>query len=566
MSSARTPGRGPESIPAWAVCAVLVVLAVAASALFLYPTWEEFPMDDAYIHLVYAQNLAETGDLFYNAPGEPGVGTSSILWTLLLAGGKVIGLPMDLLAKGIGVLCLATAGIGVYLLLHPVWGLWRSILCATLVVLSGNMLWFALSGMETTLFLALAVAAILAYRRRKWWLTGALLGLLTLTRVEGALLMAAIAALEVVSQRKLERGLLTAMCVWGAMCAPWFGFLWLRTGHLLPTSGIGKHFTSQTAIRAVIERNPGLAGLASVPGLVYVATWLLFLLEFALGGMALPGPRLAAPVSADSPEYSVSVWAVLLWLTAILPLLWASGRRILSFSSWRRWIQDRDRQALLVLGAWVLLHNLGYMLYLPIPGTASRYGAGNHLVLWMLLTAGLFAISRRAMARVVLGAVIAAVAVANLVYWNSVYDANLEHMNSVRIAAAHYIRDGLSPQDRCAAFDIGAVRYHSQRTIVDLGGLIEPEAQRVFEAGGLDQYLLEAHVTCLVVPGRAGAAKEGWFDLMTLSGLASSGKLATEEEAVFEIDYDRWLQGYQATANYQASVVVYRLTPLGQAE
>ncbi len=518
-------------------------------------------MDDAYIHLVYAQNLVEHGGLFFSAPGEAGIGTSSILWTLLLAGGKVLGLPLTLLAKGLGILSLATVGVGVYALLRPVWGFGRAIVCAVFVTLSGNMLWFALSGMETALFLALAVLVLLAYRGSRWWLTGGLLALLTLTRVEGAILLAAIGALEWIRYRRIGRGLLTAALVCGLMCAPWFGLLLLRTGHLMPTSGIGKHFTSRIAIQAVVERSPGLAGLAAIPALVYAVTWLLFLLEFNLGGMALPGPRLAIVAAADSPAYPVSVWAIFFWAAAVLPLLWVGGRRLLSISAWRRWILDRDRRALLVLGVWAVLHNLAYMIYLPIPGTASRYGAINHLVLWMLLAAGLFTLARRTRPMVWFGGAVVVLVVANLVYWNGVYDANLEHMNSVRIAAARYIRDELSPSDVCAAFDIGAVRYHSRRTIVDLGGLLEPTAQRWLESGAVDRYLLDRQVTCLVVPGRRGPADEGWLDLVALAGLTDSDELVMEEAAAFEIEHDRWLQGYLATTNYQASVVIYRLIP-----
>jgi len=42
-----------------------------------------------------------------------------------------------------------------------------------------------------------------------------------------------------------------------------------------------------------------------------------------------------------------------------------------------------------------VLHNISYMLFLPIPGTASRYGALNHVVLWLALMSGLLVIAQR---------------------------------------------------------------------------------------------------------------------------------------------------------------------------
>ncbi len=557
----RLLSRRLESLPSWAVFAGLTVVIAAAAALFLWPLWEELPIDDAYIHLVYAQNLSEHGDLFFNSPADAGIGTSSILWVLLLAGGNAIGLPMTFLAKALGLLSLAVVGTGAFVLLRPIAGLWQALVCAALTVLSGNLLWFALNGMETTLFLALGVLALLAYRRRSWWLVGALLGLLTLTRVEGVYLLAALFVVEGIGRRRIDRGLLQAALVWGLVCAPWSGYLLLRTGHLLPTSGVAKSFTSRIAIQLVVERSPILARLVAAPMLVYLGAWALYLLEFNLGGMTLPGPRLAVVAAGDGPAYSVSVWAMAVWAAVILPLLWAGGRRLISVSAWQRWIRDRDRQPLLLLGVWTLLHNLGYMLYLPVPGCASRYGAVNHLVLWMVLTAGLFTFARRAGRFAWLGVGLLAVFLANLTYWDGVYDANLEHMTAVRIAAARFIREEIPPAEVCAAFDIGVVRYHSRRPIVDLGGLLEPEARRWFEAGAVDRYLREQRATCLVLPGRAGSREEGWFDLATLTGLTDSDLLRMEELAVFEIAPERWLRGYLATTNYQASVVIYRLIP-----
>ena len=559
----RPSSRSADPAPAWLIFVLLLVAVSAASVLFLSPSYEEFPMDDAYIHLVYARNLAEDGKLYFNVPGEPGVGTSSVLWTLLLAGGAAIGWPVHLVAKGLGILSLAVVGVCIYSLLRPTWGARLSVVCATLVALSGNMVWYALSGMETTLFLALGLLAILAYRQRTWWLIGALLGLATLTRIEGAVLLAAIVIVELLCRRRVEPGLIVAAGVWSVLCAPWFGFLLLRTGHLLPTSGIGKHFTSQIAMQSIMDRSPALAVLASIPGLVYVASSILFLFEFNLGGHALPSPTVTFTASVGSPPYTVSVWAMALWLGAILPLLWAGGRRLFSVSAWKSWILDRDHQALLAFGAWVLLHNLSFMAYLPVPGTAGRYGAPNHLVLWMGLVAGLSAFARRRLRlRFMVGAV-ALLAVVELFYWDGVYDANLDHMNSVRIAAARYVREEFPPPDVCAAFDIGAVRYHSQRPIVDLGGLIEPEAHRWLEDGAVDQYLLKQEVTCLVVPSSMDVTEEGWFDLLAMAGVKDSKTLGLGEVASFSIDYDRWLRGYLATTNYQASVDVYRLMPLG---
>ena len=99
-------------------------------------------MDDSYIHFVYAENLSESGGLFFNSPDEVGVGTSSLLWVLILAAGNWAGLSMHWVAKLVGMAALAAVGIGLYHLLRPLLSHWMALASALLVVLSGHMLWF----------------------------------------------------------------------------------------------------------------------------------------------------------------------------------------------------------------------------------------------------------------------------------------------------------------------------------------------------------------------------------------------------------------------------------------
>jgi hypothetical protein len=201
---------------------------------------------------------------------------------------------------------------------------------------------------------------------------------------------------------------------------------------------------------------------------------------------------------------------------------------------------------------------------MPIPGTASRYGALNHIVLWLALTVGLFEFVRRARLRWVwLTGGLLVIATANTVYWNGVYDANLDHMQNVRIAAAHFVRDNLSSEDQCAAFDLGAVRYYSQRPLVDLSGLIDPDVGQRFLKGECDRHLIENGINCLVLPGRVGTTDGGLFDLAQVMGLTTTPLLEMRQVAVFEIDRDRWLQGYLPTNNYQNAVTIYRIVTTG---
>src|ERR1051325_11139025 len=69
-----------------------------------------FPLDDSWIHLQFARNLAEGAGFSYN-PGVPVAGSTAPLWTLLLAAGAVVAGPSMALAKTLGIAATVVAGV-----------------------------------------------------------------------------------------------------------------------------------------------------------------------------------------------------------------------------------------------------------------------------------------------------------------------------------------------------------------------------------------------------------------------------------------------------------------------
>jgi hypothetical protein len=546
------------ALPNWFPFSVIGLSVVITSLIFLWPNPVEFPMDDTYIHFVYARNLSEQGELMFNEPGEKGVGTSSLLWVLLLAGGNRIGIPLYLLAKILGITSLIVLGMGIYLLLRPICSSLLALTGSLFVVLSGHMLWFALSGMETVLFLALGILALLCYRDQHWGWLGVLLGLLTLTRLEGVLLGISIGVIDGWRYRSIRRGLFMAGIVCVLISGPWVVYLLLRTGHALPTSGIGKRFGEMALVQSIFGRYATLTYLKWLIPLSFPLIWFLYTIEFVLGGAALPQPFIHINPGLGSLNYELSVWALAGWVLVIAPLLWISVRRVVRFFKKPGWCADEQRLPLVIFLFWIVLHNLSYMVYLPLIGTASRYVALNHVALWIALVSGLWLVRRLGFKVWLVGGLIT-LALANTVYWNKVYDANLEHMRNVRIAGANFVRKNTSLSERCAAFDIGAVRYYSERSIIDLGGLIDPGLSKRYLDGDIDRYLVEKGVTCLVLSGRTGTIEDSFVDFAKILGLCESPLFTMQQVAVFQIDREQWLLGYLPVMNYQATVSIYRL-------
>lgn len=547
-----------KRLPDWAMPALIAAAILLAALFYLFPLPVEFPMDDAYIHFVYAENLAEHGQLFFSFSSEKGLATSSFLWVILLAGGHLLGIPIHFAAKALGVLSLIIVAIGVYSLMRRVWTPFRAAAAALLLSLSGNMLWFSLNGMETTLFPAIGLLTLLSYRSGRWGWFGFLIALLTLTRPEGLFLVAALALVEVAAHKWPRRGFILAVTVGLLLAAPWYGYLKVRTGHFLPTSAIAKQLGSAVAADFLLKQYNLPDFLSHFYGLMYPAMWIAYMLEFGLGGMALPPPKLTMLGVAGSPSVDLSVWAFPA-ASMVIWLMYLAGTRFFKFQKWRDWMRDSRKREILILFVWVVLHNLAYMILLPIPGTASRYGALNYIVLWVAIVAGFSSLAKNPLRRVAVGLGLLVIALANGMYWNRVYDANIEHMLQARIAAANYVRQEFRKEELCAAFDIGSLRYYSQRPIVEVAALLEPEGADKFFSGGADDYLVEHGVTCLVLPGLTGQQSEGILDFVSIMGLADSPLFEMELVRVFEIDHDRWLLGYLPTVNYQASVTIYRL-------
>ena len=343
-----------------------------------------------------------------------------------------------------------------------------------MVALSGNMLWFALSGMETVAFLSLGILALLVYRGERWVLLGILLGLVILMRPEGIALAAAVGIIDVSRKRRISRDILMSAIICAFVSVPWYAYLYWRTGYLLPNSAVAKMDSFRLGIQVISEKYPLLEPLSGLYPQVYFGFLLGFLVEFVMGGMALPGPRLTFEPVAGIAGFSFSIWAVLLLLGVITPLLIFASKRILTINSWPNWIEKNEYRVLLVFSVWVILHNIGLSVGLPSIGTGGRYAAIVVIPLWMLVVIGLVHYGIRSFYLLVITCAVAAAALFNFLYWNEVHDSNLAYMDNVRIKTAKFICEDFSEDEICAAIDIGVYRYYCDRPIVDLGGLVDP--------------------------------------------------------------------------------------------
>ena len=213
----------------------LAILLPALVALAARLVTGPHPIDDAYITFRYARNLAEGLGLVYN-PGEWVLGTTAPLWALILAAAYRLGLTdLPWVATVVSGVCDALTVVLLVLLARRIG--WEPIGAAFVGLawaLNPMSIGFATGGMETSLFVLLALSALtLAATVRYAVVAAALCGVATLVRPEGALLAAVVLGWIFL---RVRRQVLPAMLCAGVPIALAGGLLLKWYGSPLPHS------------------------------------------------------------------------------------------------------------------------------------------------------------------------------------------------------------------------------------------------------------------------------------------------------------------------------------------
>lgn len=458
----------------------LGVLFVTQSILIFYflsaiPPEGGVPLDDAWIHFVFARNLAERYELSFN-PGQWSGGTTSLLWDILLAIGYRLNGDMLFTAYTLGVFFYFISTLSLFLLLDRVFaeipgGRTAALLSTVAFASISYVPYLALSGMDTLLFLALGLSTLTTFVYGKDSLTSWLLAALALSRIEGLGLVFVVCIAGCIREwytqrcwKRIPKIVLPALVALFA----YFLFNWRITGYLLPTTMAGRKW---------------LWGLSE-------ELW-AFDLQRAWRFLRDWGHLFTDFIASDRPElqilFEVSVGIGLIGLLA-----------------------DTVRQPLRFLGmtmlvSWVLLHILAYLFLAPL--ASWRHQAPTLILLPVLAMNGWVFFSHwiwpqfRRLVIILGGLLIMLCLVPKTVIYREVFAWNVTHINRVHVQAGNWISSHLPEDAVVAAFDIGAVKYFGNRNTLDLGGLIDINFVRnhLYPGKVLD-YLHENKATHLAMP------------------------------------------------------------------
>ncbi len=384
-----------------------------------------FPLDDAWIHQTYARNLATLGQFAF-VLGQPSAGSTSPLWTALLALGYLLRIEYHVWTYALGGALLA---LNAWLAYRLALDLWPTRPAAALsaglfVALEWHLVWAAASGMETLLFSALALAVFVTSRQRPA-LAGWCVGLSVLARPDGLTLLP-FALARAFARPRPVRGLLACGAAFAVVFAPYLVFNYLLSGAIWPNT-----FYAKQAEYAALLAAPLLTRLGRVGLLPFV------------GATALLAPGLVA--------------AALRW-----------GRE-------RRW------GALLPLG-WVGVFVAAYAVRLPVTYQHGRYLIPVIPILCAVGVGGLSELLRlrapKLLPRVLSRVWALAAALVLLVFLGAgaqAYGRDVAIIETEMVAAARWVNVHTPPGALIAAHDIGALGYFGGRPILDLAGLVSPQ-------------------------------------------------------------------------------------------
>lgn len=438
---------------------------LAAVSMGVYAAYSQlqsgpgFPLDDAWIHLTYARNLAQHYEWAF-IPGQPSSAATSVIWILLLTPGAWLSLAPTMWPWLLGWLALWGLGVlGSAAFLHyaPQHGRLAPWFGALLVI-EYHLVWAALSGMETVLFAGLCLAALYLTLRPAphAFGAGALAGLAMLVRPEGLTLLAPLAIAVWVKQRNRRAALGHLLAGFALFLLPYLAFNFSLSGNWWPSTLYAKQaeYASLLAqplwLRWAGQAGPALTGigLVALPGLVCFGghaikrkDWLrLAWVAWLLGFLLLFALRL--PVVYQYGRYAMPTLPVYLTLAAVGA---ADGLSHMQNAAWRR-----------------------------------RLAAG-----W-LATAALVAIAFYALG-------------------GRAYQRDVAFIQTQMVSTAQWVAANTATDARLAAHDIGALGYFAERPLVDLAGLVSPQVVPfIQDEARLAAFLDEAEVEYLI-------AFPGWY-------------------------------------------------------
>ena len=402
-------------------------------------------VDDTFIHLQYARNLAEAGELSFNR-GDPSYGATSPFWVALLALLHRLGAD-GVAACRILASIFAVASIALmYRIVAAIDGRTSAPLSAALILAADA--WFvrwSAVGMETSCAVFMTLVACDASRGAARSLTrsalfGVALLLATLARPEALLLVPLAAIAFLFARGTLRRFVFLAVFV--PLFSAWLYLVHRHTGSFFPlTAGVkqGSATFSLATVGRMLVSVRIIGATVALPCLALCAALLIGIVRYRSAGRFFS--------ATESIREEPAVLLMLLWIFA-LPFAYA----VLDF-------QVLSRYLVPVIAAAIALGVIAWrrMFSHLRSGGGSRRAA---IVAFTALT------------------VLQSVCTYEMVVVPPTRDFS-QGLETTIAGMGKWLEKNSPPDALVATPDIGAIGWYSRRSILDLGGLVSPELNRM---------------------------------------------------------------------------------------
>jgi hypothetical protein len=398
-----------------------------------------FPLDDSWIHLTYARNLAVHGEWAFE-PGKPSAGSTAPLWTALLSIGFLLKLAPYIWTYLLGAILLLGMGLLGEMVVRRVSPAYQSLFpwVGLFLILEWHMVWSAASGMETLLhaLLVTTVLGMLIGGSRRFLTLGLLAGLSVWVRPDGITLLGPIAVYALAGQAPAQsqgavsgvkslRDISQVLIGFASLFVPYLLFNLVLDGTPMPNT-----FYAKQAEYVDWQARPFLSRFGDL-SLQFLAGPSLALLPGAIGWFVL------------------SVWKRN-WGT-LAGMAWFAGYLFLYVQ--RLPVYQHGRYIMPAMPIF-FLWGLAALMEFSKTNTFGRYQ-------WFAIKAWS-----------------SFVGVMCFMFWlvgAYTYAQDVALIESEMVATAKWVAENVPQMDVIAAHDIGALGYYDTHALIDLAGLVSPE-------------------------------------------------------------------------------------------
>ncbi len=421
-----------------------------------------FPLDDPWIHLTFAKNLAHYFSFSYFKNEMVTAGSTSPLYTIIAAFFFLVTNNEMIISYTLGILFFALASLSFFKLsvLEFNKDYLFALICSGFFIIDKWMNFISLSGMETTMFIFLLVLCSYLYKTRRAVPFAVMLGLVIWARPDGAIFIIAViidyimvliysgsnSALKLFSGNDLKK---IALIFLGIL-ALYFGMNLLLSGSLMPNTYGAKMTYYSPELRSRSD-------FLSYEVWGYFKTGAYFLL---MAGFIFSFLKLLFDLKKKSYNQNT------LYILFILGLVFVYWLKLPYAHRFGRYMMP-------IIPFFILVANIGLRDLGRFLNKYTQNPLFSKIVFYSLVSIAFI------------------MSIKNYDENKQLYADQSKYIYDRQVQTAYWLRDNTNENDIIATHDIGAIGFYSNRKIVDIAGLVTPDLISKIRDDNYVQYMTD---------------------------------------------------------------------------